>query len=101
MRTIAIAAAVAVALSAGAFASAFNANAGYHHYTLCWTDWSGGSNCRTLPRNYRVPGVAKPLPKNGSVSFTLTRSRIWCLRQWVNTADMRPAQRATIYAPKS
>lgn len=76
------------------------AEAGNRHYTICWMQTSGMTACRSLPRNYSIPGVAKPRPRGAAVSFALTRMRIACLRPFVNTDGMRPGQAATIYAPK-
>lgn len=100
MRTFLTAAAIAAFSFTATTMGSSPVQAGLTHYTLCWTAAWGGSECVHLPRNYRLPGIRKPRIPDGTVSFTLTRSRIACLKRYVNTADMRPAQRATIYAPK-
>lgn len=77
------------------------ANAGYKHYYLCWKTTAGTTTCERMPRNYRVPGVPKPTPAADGVQFRLTRMIIACLRGVIDTSDMRPAQYAWIYTPKT
>jgi len=97
MRTYAIFAAVGLVAGSAMWQSA---DAGYHRWTLCWTDWGGGSNCVALPRRYQIPGVRRPRLGNGTVDFFLTPNRIRALSRYVNTRDMLPGQRATVFAPK-
>ena len=100
MRKLLSAAAIAVSLVLGLAIATSSANAGYHNYVLCWTGVSGASECVDLPRNYRIPGIKKPRIPNDTVSFTLTRHMIACIRGFVDTDGMHPGQEATIYAPK-
>lgn len=101
MRKVITAVAVAAAVLASVSLASNSAQAGLSHYTLCWTASWGGSECVHLPRNYRLPGISKPRIPTGTVHFTLTRNLINCiLNRYVRTADMRPGQRATIYAPQ-
>ncbi len=81
------------------------AEAGLKRYMICWMTPSGVSDCAWLPRHYRLSWVRKPYCsrshcRNGTVSFTLTRSRIRCLGAFVDTSAMFPTHTATIYAPK-
>jgi hypothetical protein len=102
MRKTFTGAATAAALLASLLMASTTANAGYRNYVLCWTNAIGQSQCVHLPRNYRLPGIAKPRIPDGRVTFTLTRTLINCiLRRYVPTADMLPAQEAIIYAPKN
>lgn len=91
----------AIATAACLVAGASAANAGYTEYTICWTAPTGASDCAELPRNYSLPGLAKPRPSGGRTSFVLTWSLIACLRPYVRTDTMRPYHDATIYAPKT
>ncbi len=101
MRKFVTGAALAVALSAGFLAVTSSANAGLmRHYTLCWTGTTGGTDCVHLPRHYRLPGIKKPAVPNGTVSFTLTKMIISCLKGQVDTDGMYPYQEATIHSPK-
>ncbi len=98
--------ALAVAALAAGFVStaADTAAAGDRpDYWICWTLTSGSSDCAKLPDDYRISGVKRPYCNNakkcnpGTVSFTLTWSRIKCLSQYIDTETMRPTHTATIY----
>jgi hypothetical protein len=95
----------AILLVALAFTTKDEAQAGLTTYLICWIMPSGESDCAQLPRGYRIYGVRKPYCESptchrGTVSFTLTRSRISNLGRWVDTSSMFPTHVATIYAPK-
>lgn len=81
------------------------AAAGSRSYYVCWMQPSGTTECANLPDDYMIGGVAKPYCneadrcKKGSVDFTLTRSTISCLSQYVDTSTMKPTNAATVYAP--
>jgi len=79
--------------------------AGSRTYYVCWMQPNGTTECADLPDTYRIRGVAKPYCNEayrcnkGSVNFTLTRSTIACLSQYVDTTTMKPTNDATVYAP--
>lgn len=104
-RTVAVVSGFLAAEIATNVATADRAAAGYSTYVICWTQVSGVTECRNLPDNYRLPGVAKPycntsnFCRAGAVDFQLTRARIQCLKAYVDTRSMVPGGTATIYAP--
>lgn len=105
MRRIwAVAAALAIAISLS-FTISKPAEAGISRYMICWMTPSGVADCAWLPRNYRLPWVAKPYCNaeyrcnRGRVKFALTRWRIRYLQRYVDTSSMFPTHTATIYAP--
>lgn len=102
-KSIAFAAAAAACLLIAA-----PAQAGFQYerdYIICWTSYlNGSSDCARLPRRYKLPGVKKPRARAGTTTFTLTWSRIRCLKGYLGRktiSTMRPTHQATIYAPKS
>jgi len=100
MRKVFAAAALAVSMIAGLSMITSSANAGQRTYVICWTGVGGYSECVNLPKYYRLPGIKKPSIPDGTVSFTLTRMIINCLKPYTDTSGMYPGQEATIYAPK-
>lgn len=103
MRTTLLSLAAATAALVLSSSSSF---AGSHSYYVCWMQTSGTTECAYLPDDYRIRGVSKPYCNrakrctNGQTDFTLTRSTIACLSQYVDTSTMKPTNSATIYAPR-